>query len=237
MDATTEPPQDASQHQAWNEALSRKYDGFEDWHKRSWFPIRWVERQRVRDVLGNLHLSSDQERVLDVGCGPGFVLEQVPMGELHGVDLSEHLVEMARQRLDGRAEIRHGSAEELPYESGIFDAVFCTEVLEHTLRPDVAIAECVRVLKPGGRLVLTVPNERLIDKVKALVRFLGLGSRLSKGGPDGSKGREGHEWHLHYLDGKSLAGWAEEAGAARVQQRGSPLFFLPLHFVVTARKI
>ena len=59
--------------------------------------------------------------------------------KVYGIDLSEHLVEMARQRLGERAEIRLGSAEALPYEDNRFDAVFCTEVLEHTLEPRTAV--------------------------------------------------------------------------------------------------
>jgi 2-polyprenyl-3-methyl-5-hydroxy-6-metoxy-1,4-benzoquinol methylase len=225
-----------SQHADWNEDLARKYDGFEDWHRKSWFPIRFVESRRVRDVLENLHISSPQHKVLDVGCGPGIVLAQIPQGELHGIDLSQHLAEMARERLGDRAEIKHANAEEIPYESDTFDAVFCTEVLEHTLHPEVVVAECVRVLKPGGHLVLSVPNEKIIDFCKGVVRFIGLGRVLSKGGPDGSEGRTGHEWHLHYLHGRDLTGWATEAGAVEARHRGSPFFFLPLHFIVTARK-
>lgn len=229
-------PQNARQHADWNEALARKYDRFEDWHRKSWYPISYVASKRVRDVIAYLDITSPQQKILDVGCGPGIVLGQVPQGELHGVDLSSHLVAMARERLGDRAHIKRASAEELPFDSNSFDAVFCTEVLEHTLNPDKAVAECVRVLKPGGRLVLSVPNEKVIDFLKGVIRLVGLGRLLAKGGPDGSAGRTGHEWHLHHLNGKDLCEWAGQAGAHQIRCKGSPFFFLPLHFIVVARK-
>jgi ubiquinone/menaquinone biosynthesis C-methylase UbiE len=226
---------DPAEHAAWNEALSKKYD-VEAFHQNSWFPIRWVESKRVREVISSLGRVDPKHLVLEVGCGPGVILDRLDQGRLHGIDLSEHSVGLARQKLGDRAEIRHGNAQELPYSDNEFDFVFCTEVLEHVVDPRTAICECFRVLRPGGRLVLSIPNEQIIDFFKGLVRKLGLGRHLKNAGPDGSEGRFGHEWHLHYLTGAQVAVWAEELGGVQVKKSGSPFFFLPLHYIVTAYK-
>lgn len=221
-------------HADWNEQMARRYDWFDEYHSSSWFPIRWLQGQRIRRVVAALPAEGS---VLEVGCGPGYVLATVPREKVYGIDLSEHLVEMARQRLGERAEIRLGSAEALPYEDGRFDAVFCTEVLEHTLEPRTAVAECLRVLKPGGTLILTVPNDGLIHFLKTLVRRLGLGRLLEQSGPDGHQpSHDGHEWHLHQLDNKILGGWVQELGATDVRGYNLPVFFFPLHFLLKCRK-
>ena len=51
----------------------------------------------------------------------------------------------------------HGSADALPFEDGSFDTVLCTQVIEHVRTPNAVIAECARVLRPGGVLIVTAP--------------------------------------------------------------------------------
>lgn len=75
----------------------------------------------------------------------------------------------------------HGDLGELPLESGILDVACCMEVLEHVEDDRRALAEVARVLKPGGTLVLTVPN-RLAPL--PLVERLGLESVHDRPGPE-----------------------------------------------------
>jgi ubiquinone/menaquinone biosynthesis C-methylase UbiE len=98
-------------------------------------------------------------RCLDVGCGTGnsYAPELARRaGAYTGVDVSAHAVEAAQAAgLDARVI---DDAAELPFEDASFDHVTCIEVFEHLFAPHAAAAEIRRVLRPGGGLVVSVPN-------------------------------------------------------------------------------
>ena len=96
---------------------------------------------------------------LDVGCGAGRTYAQwaAPGASRYaGVDLSETAVEQARAA--GIEAHVVPDADQLPFEDESFDAAICVEVLEHLFAPHEAAAEIRRVLRPGGRLIASVPN-------------------------------------------------------------------------------
>ncbi len=96
--------------------------------------------------------------VLDVGCGLGDVLAEMPPGyTLHGTDFARFNVGVASRRLGNRAKITQASIYELPYESNGFNIALCLEVLEHIEDDARAVREIARVLKPGGILIAAVP--------------------------------------------------------------------------------
>lgn len=93
---------------------------------------------------------------LDAGCGSGRTLDLLTAyGDVAGVEMNPMGVDFARGR--GHARVAEGVVEEIPYDDGEFDVVTCLDVLEHTTDDVVALRELRRVLKPGGRLVVTVP--------------------------------------------------------------------------------
>lgn len=96
-------------------------------------------------------------RILDVGCGTGANLLMLSKyGDAEGVDISEDALAFCRER--GLEKVKHGAAEELPYEDGTFDLVTALDVVEH-LDDDVAsLREMRRVLRPDGRVLLFVPT-------------------------------------------------------------------------------
>jgi SAM-dependent methyltransferase len=102
---------------------------------------------------------SGSSDVLDIGCGAGN--SYAPRVAQHarsyvGVDVSAQAVELARAAgLDARVV---GDAAALPFRDASFDTTICIEVLEHLFSPHLAAAEASRVLRPGGRLVVSVPN-------------------------------------------------------------------------------
>lgn len=103
-------------------------------------------------------------RLLDVGCGVGQVLQRWQQAgfEAVGVEISEPSVARARARgLDCRSYDGH----HLPFPDRHFAGAGALNVLEHVDHPEAFILELVRVVEPGGRLVLSSPNFR---------RFLGL---------------------------------------------------------------
>jgi 2-polyprenyl-3-methyl-5-hydroxy-6-metoxy-1,4-benzoquinol methylase len=107
--------------------------------------------------------------ILDVGCGSG--LNSVALAakghRVRGVDLSPAAIE--RYRSQGFEGSVGNFDNGLDYQDASFDAVFCSEVIEHMTSPEILAAEMSRVLKPGGLLVLSTPNSAFW-----LYRVLGL---------------------------------------------------------------
>ncbi|MCK0176173.1 class I SAM-dependent methyltransferase [Mycolicibacterium sp. F2034L] len=110
-------------------------------------------------------------KVIDVGCGAGrHTFEAYRRGadvigfdqnvsDLNDVDeILQAMKEQGEVPASAKAEAVKGDALDLPYPDATFDCVIASEILEHVPQDDEAIAELVRVLKPGGRLAITVPR-------------------------------------------------------------------------------
>ena len=107
-------------------------------------------------------------RVLDAGCGSGRHLCEsfrTPGVDVAGVDLNRDdlgkakgLISLMAKEQKGRWLVAQADVTKLPFADGSFDVVICSEVLEHIVDNRTAVAELVRVLKPGGDLVVTVPR-------------------------------------------------------------------------------
>jgi ubiquinone/menaquinone biosynthesis C-methylase UbiE len=98
---------------------------------------------------------------LDAGCGDGRYLEALAAelpARRAGVDISERILETARARVD--ADFRQGNLQALPFADSEFDLVLCSQVIEHVLDADAAVAELRRVLRPAGTLVISTDNAR-----------------------------------------------------------------------------
>jgi ubiquinone/menaquinone biosynthesis C-methylase UbiE len=117
------------------------------------------QRRIVREALA----LRPGESVLDIGSGPGFLAVEMaaavgPDGLVAGVEPSPNMLAIAgsRERAPGCApvEIRSGTATELPYPDGHFDAITSTQVYEYVNDMPAALAEASRVLRPGGRLLI-----------------------------------------------------------------------------------
>lgn len=222
----------------WNETMARKYDS-EDFHLRSSFLVRWVERRRVAAVLRLLESGPD-DHVLEVGCGTGVVLAQIPARRRVGVDLSRFALEKAKRNLaSSNATLVQGNAEALPLKSQTLEKIVCTEVIEHVVSPSRLSREIARVATENATVVMTVPNEALIERVKALISRLGLSRWLLKG-TEGDTGQaynatsDPNEWHLHRFDLALLE--SVTRGSLVIERvKAVPFGFLPLRYVVRFR--
>jgi len=116
--------------------------------------VRWVGSRHISYLSRGLPPGG---RVLDVGCGRGVILGALADRgfEVHGVERTAS----AARGVDPRAHVRIAShLAEAAYPEGHFDEVVIWHVLEHLDGPDATLREVHRVLRPGGRLVVAVPN-------------------------------------------------------------------------------
>jgi len=110
-------------------------------------------------------------KVIDVGCGAGrhsfeayrrgadVIAFDQNAADLNDVDeILQAMKDQGEVPESARAEAVKGDALDLPYDNSTFDCVIASEILEHVPEDDRAIAELVRVLKPGGSLAITVPR-------------------------------------------------------------------------------
>lgn len=176
----------------WNDRFARTHDIDEYYARASW-PVRFVEGRRLRWIRRAVGERIDL-RVLEVGCGGGHVLRMFPRARLTGVDVSGVMIEKARRNLtDVDVRLLKGELGTVELPRAGFDRVICTEVIEHVADPDQLLERMKGLLAPEGRLVITFPNDRLINAIKGvlircgLTRLPGL-SRICWGGD---------EYHLH----------------------------------------
>jgi SAM-dependent methyltransferase len=151
--------------------------------------LRAWERERLALAQG--------DRLLDVGCGPGNVVIELsaavaPTGSALGLDVSDAMIEQGRirARTSGAAvEFRVADAQSLPLATGTVDACRSERMLQWVRDIDQAASELVRVLRPGGRLVVTdtdwcsttldLPDQELVGSVlQAMQAARGPGFRV-----------------------------------------------------------
>src|SRR5436190_18233847 len=105
-------------------------------------------------------------RVLDVGCGGGFLANDIAGRghEVTGLDIAADALAVAHAHdASGRVRYVEGDAVALPFEDGSFDAVCAMDLLEHLERPERAIAEAARVLAPRGLFFFHTFNRNLLS--------------------------------------------------------------------------
>jgi SAM-dependent methyltransferase len=117
------------------------------------------EVRELHDRAAALLAARPGERVLEVGCGLGadareLAAQVAPGGSVVAVDVSESMLNAARERHDPSLDVTYERADvlELPYDDGSFDAIRIERVLQHVGDPARACAELARVLRPGGRV-------------------------------------------------------------------------------------
>lgn len=112
--------------------------------------------------LDRLNLS-EGEKVLDVGCGQGLLLSRLSKTykiKGVGIDVSEKSIQSAKKNFGGKnLSFKVAEAARIPFPNSSFDAVVSFDALEHIRAQEKAVAEMVRVLKPGGSLLVYTLNK------------------------------------------------------------------------------
>lgn len=150
----------------YKEWLRREETGDVEYEKSDPFTKTFFfARLRLFMSLAENHLPlSPGIRILDAGCGDGYLLlrlrerfaTRLPMS--YGCDFSIARVMEARRRTK-ETHLSVANVKVLPFCSDRFDLVVCTDVLEHVVAPDRAVLELARTVKPGGLLLLAIPHE------------------------------------------------------------------------------
>lgn len=124
------------------------------------FDERLMQLLAELDSRIQINTRGGQIRLLDAGCGEGFLSKQIkehfPDWKVIGLDGAEEAIDLARAFHKG-IDFKVGSIYKLPFKDKSFDIVVCSEVLEHLDRPYDALRELKRVT--DGALLLTVPHE------------------------------------------------------------------------------
>jgi SAM-dependent methyltransferase len=105
------------------------------------------------------------KRVLDIACGEGYgaaALQKAGATQVIGVDISEAACVHARRKYG--IDARPGTAENIPLAARSVDVIVSFETIEHVPDPQRFLDECVRILVPGGRLIISTPNKGVYNR-------------------------------------------------------------------------
>jgi SAM-dependent methyltransferase len=174
-------------------------------------PARWV-RAYIEPLL------NPGAEVLEVGCGPGAlaaaVAELPERAKVTGIDRSaRRLSQQVKPPASTNLQLKVGDANALPFANDSFDLVYSRFMLQYLPTPEIAIAEMLRVLKPGGQLLLQ-------DLDGQLVWHDGMGAELEQGLTQVIEhlAKSGFDPHV----GRKLFGLAGRAGLKNMDLRVEP---------------
>lgn len=181
-----------------------------------------AERARMRlegfpDLLRR-HSIPANGRILEIGCGQGVRTEQIaltfPEAKVIGLDRSPELLAEARSRQGQNAEYVEGDLYSLPFADHSFDAIYARLVFMHLERPQAALAESLRVLKPGGRILLEDADRDCMFFEPAPASFPLFWQRVQAG-----QRRHGGDPNV----GRKLGAYLRGSGLEKLQEEVQPI--------------
>jgi 2-polyprenyl-3-methyl-5-hydroxy-6-metoxy-1,4-benzoquinol methylase len=113
----------------------------------------WLELEGSTKILIDKYVP-DEVNVLDVGVGLGRMLGPITRFNRYGIDISFDYLEIAKTK---GIKVAFSKIEDMPFEDNSFDVIICCDVLEHVIDLHACCLQILRVLKPGGILIVRVP--------------------------------------------------------------------------------
>lgn len=197
--ASSAPQRDAARQRSIEEIGGHRVSSIEEVGRR--FRRRGTA---TGDVLA--FLSSDDrpgKRLLELPAGTGVTTQRI--ADL-GYDVVPGDLFPESYRFDSPQCVKLDMSKRLPFEDESFDYVLCQEGIEHIEAPLRFVRECSRILRPGGRLILTTPN---VLHMSARLSYFLIGHRTIRSGlineyqtlwmRDGDNLYHGHAWHWRYF--------------------------------------
>jgi glycosyltransferase 2 family protein len=125
---------------------------------------RYFQRRKT-EVIKNSLAVEKHDVIIDIGCGSGVQLKEI--GETGyslaiGIDINLNAIRFARERSIPNTEFIIADAQYLPIKSSSADKIICAEIIEHLKHPQNLVNEITRVLKHGGVIVITTPNDKSV---------------------------------------------------------------------------
>jgi len=216
--------------------MLEKYDP-DAFHHHSNFFVRFIEGMRVKAIFKVIGIKRE-DCIIEIGCGAGNVIDKASAYKLIGVDISSSVLRRARQRLNEKVHLFQADAQNLPCKDQAFTKIICSEVLEHLIDPPAALREMARIVKPQGAVVISVPNESMINQIKRVLIRFGIFEWLfrRRGSYEEMPEKMEDEWHLHTYP---LKEWLDlfEKSFKVTRLKSIPFVWLPLRYVVRLEKI
>jgi ubiquinone/menaquinone biosynthesis C-methylase UbiE len=124
------------------------------------------EHRRRYEAIFNLHKIKDEEKILEIGSGAGHALKHIKSASFFPLDVSSFNLKRIKKNAGKPVYPVSGDVYNLPFETGSFDFIILSEVLEHLDKPEEALKEIFRVLIVGGVFIVSVPyKEKLTYQI------------------------------------------------------------------------
>jgi uncharacterized protein (TIRG00374 family) len=182
---------------------------------------RYFQRRKTEIIKNSLSMEKN-DVLIDIGCGSGVQIKEIgKMGYTLaiGIDVNLNAIRFARERSLPDTEFIIADSQYLPIKSSRADKIICAEIIEHLKNPQLLVNEIARVLKKGGTVVITTPNDRSVWGIyEFLWDMVG-------------RGRNYGETHLRFFSASDLRSYFPEFSECRTQS----IFFISPVFALFNR--
>ena len=185
----------------WNDKMVKLYHQEGTIFKSKNPIVRILEKMRLRKIIKFAQIKNNN-KILDLGCGEGYLISLLPDEiSIVGIDISPTALNQAKETFKNKKNVSFelGNAYKLDYPEKYFDRIICSEVLEHIPDPRRVIEEIHRLLKDDGLAIISIPDEKRIQKIMSIIQFFGLEKFVHA-----ARKQKEYEWHLHSANKKFL---------------------------------
>jgi len=139
--------------------IDHQRTSFSDYYGRPKYQnlFRWIDHRKVHIIQRELANLEPGATVVDLGCGAGSILARTTRDHDFAVATDHDPVLLATAKLTGSKPVQLDLDADLPLASASVDVVLSTDVIEHIVEPNRALAEMCRVMRPGGTVIVFTP--------------------------------------------------------------------------------